>query len=52
VADEAKQTKKDKAQRQVELKDIVELKEKLSRLPRVDTEKPSLFRWLFRHSGM
>jgi hypothetical protein len=49
---EAEQTKKDKARRQVELKDIVELKEKLSRLPPVETEKPSLFRWLFRHSGM
>jgi len=52
AAHEAEQTKKDKARRQVELKDIVELKEKLSRLPPAETEKPSLFRWLFRHSGM
>jgi hypothetical protein len=49
---EAEQTKKEKARRQVELKDIVELKEKLSRLLPVETEKPSWLRWLFRHAGM
>lgn len=49
---EAEQTTKDKARRQIELKDSAELKEKLSRLLQVETEKPSLFRWLFRHSGM
>jgi hypothetical protein len=49
---EIEQRKKDKARRQDELIGIVELKDKLSRVPPVETEKPSIFRWLFRHSGM
>jgi hypothetical protein len=52
AAYETEQTKKEKARRQDELMGIVELKDKLSRIPPEETEKPSLFRWLFRHSGM
>jgi hypothetical protein len=52
AAYETEQTKKEKARRQDELMGIVELKDKLSRIPPGETEKPSLFRWLFRHSGM
>jgi hypothetical protein len=51
AAHETEQTKKDEALRQDELKGVAELKEKLSRLPPVNAEKPSWFRRMLRHSG-
>jgi hypothetical protein len=52
AAYEAQQMKKDEARRQDELKDVAELKEKLSKLPPVEAEEPSWLRRLLRHSGI
>jgi hypothetical protein len=51
VSHETKQEKKEEALRQNELKDLAELKEKLSKLSPVTTEKPPWFQRLWGRSG-
>jgi hypothetical protein len=51
VSHETEQEKKEAALRQNELKDVAELKEKLTKLSPVTTEKPSWFQRLWGRSG-
>ena len=52
AAYETEQKQKDEALRQNELKGVAELREKLSKLPTVKAEKPSLFRRFLQRSGI